>query len=104
MREDAIHPSPLNMQPSVIRKRAPKRSISQPWNGERKVCNTISNENVIWIAGSAPPVAVWNGLTNRVHTYCGLEIAIIATRPRPNWAQREGRAAGRGMVSVWDIG
>ncbi len=45
----------------------------------------MSTENVTWIAGSAAPVAAWNGATKSVQTYCGLEIDIIAIKPRPSW-------------------
>src|ERR1700733_13647087 len=45
-------------------------------------------ENVTCKAAGAAPSAPLSGLTNNVHTYCGLEIAIMQIRPRPNWPQR----------------
>ena len=44
----------------------------------------MSREKVICTEASEPPVVVWNGLTKSVHTYCGLEIAIMAISPRPS--------------------
>ena len=41
-------------------------SISQPCAGEKKVCRTISNENVIWMAGSVAPVVVWVDVSSGV--------------------------------------
>src|SRR5579872_2863800 len=43
---------------------------------------------VTWIAGSVTPSASWNGLVNNVHTYCGLEIDIIAIMPSTSCIQR----------------
>src|SRR5580698_10633634 len=103
MPDEVTQPRPLRTQPSVIRKRAPKRSISQPWNGDNQVCSTISSENVTWIAGNDPLVAFCNGLTKSVHTYCGEEMAIIATRPSTNWSQRDAMALGTVRVSVADM-
>jgi hypothetical protein len=34
--------------------------------------------NVTWIAGNVACRLSCNGRVNRVHTYCGLEIAVIA--------------------------
>jgi hypothetical protein len=64
--------------------RAPKRSISQPCAGEKKVCSTMSKEKVNWMAVRPAPVVVWKGLRKSVQTYCGLEIAIMAIRPSPS--------------------
>src|SRR5579864_565517 len=71
-----------------MRNLGPKRSTSQPCKGASQVCSTMSTENVIWIAGRPAPVAAWNGATNSVQTYCGLEIDIIAISPRLSWPQR----------------
>src|SRR5689334_432127 len=86
--EDRTQPSPLSAPPSAIRSFGPNLSISQPCAGESQVCSTIRIENVIWIAGSVAPVVVWKDLVNRVQTYCGEEIAIMAIRPSRSWIQR----------------
>ena len=71
----------MSKPPVAISRRGPKRSTSQPWNGEKNVCNTISRENVTWIAAGAASNAVPRGWVNRVQTYCGLEIAIMQISP-----------------------
>src|SRR5215813_3719936 len=68
--------------------------MSQPCSGASHVCSTISTEKVIWMAGSVAPVAAWNGATNRVHTYCGLEIDIMAIRPRASCPHLSAGIAG----------
>ena len=40
------------------------------------------------MAGRLAPSWSCSGLVNSVHTYCGLEIDIIAIRPSPSWIQR----------------
>src|SRR5450830_811213 len=66
--------------PMEIRRRAPKRSIRPPWNGEKKVCSTISIEKEICSSDKGKPILAERGLVNSVHTYCGLEIAIMQIR------------------------
>ena len=61
--------------------RGPKRSISQPWNGLKKVCSTTRMENVTWMAAAEALSALPSGLVNSVQTYCGLLIAIMQTKP-----------------------
>ncbi len=56
MRAEVTQPSPLSKQPTVISNFDPKRSTSQPCNGDNQVCSTISSEKVIWIAGRSAPV------------------------------------------------
>src|SRR6202030_1125417 len=86
---DSIHPSPVNAAPKAISAFGPNRSTSQPWAGENSVWRTINTENVICTVGSPAPVAAWNGLTNSVQTYCGLEMAIMTTRPSRSWTHLE---------------
>src|SRR5690349_7556605 len=86
--EDSTQPSPLSAAPSAISSCGPNLSISQPCAGDSQVCSTIRIENVIWIAGSDAPVVLWKDLVNRVQTYCGEEIAIMAIRPSKSWIQR----------------
>src|SRR4051812_36736564 len=74
---------PDSSPPRPISSFGPNRSTSQPWNGEKKVCRTISSENVT-------PSVVPSGLVNSVQTYCGLKMAIMQTRPSPSWTQRVG--------------
>ncbi len=63
----------------------------------------MSSEKVIWIAGRLAPVAAWNGATNNVHTYCGLEIDIMAIRPRTSWTHLvAGMAGATSRASVAD--
>ena len=57
----------------------------------------MSTEKVICTAGSAAPVAAWKGLTNSVQTYCGLEMAIMTTRPSRSWTRLVGEAAREGI-------
>src|SRR6185312_325629 len=85
---DSTQPNPESAQPAITSFCGPKRSTSQPCSGDSQVCSTIRIEMVTWMAARLPPVAVWNGFTNRVQTYCGLEIAIMATSPRVSWIQR----------------
>src|ERR1700684_4498688 len=92
-RAEAIHPRPVSAAPIATSALGPNRSTSQPSAGENSVCTTISTEKVICTVGSPAPVAAWNGLTNSVQTYCGLETAIMTTRPSRSWTHLE--AAGR---------
>jgi hypothetical protein len=80
-RAERTHPSPVSAAPTATSVLGPNRSTSHPCAGENNVCSTISSENVICTVGSSAPVAAWNGLTNSVQTYCGLEMAIMTTRP-----------------------
>jgi len=48
-------------------------------------------------------VVVWKGLTNKVQTYWGLEIAIMAIKPNPNCTHRDMRGAGAVIVSSVDM-
>ena len=41
----------------------------------------MSSENVIWISAKVVPSRWFSGPVNKVHTYCGLEIAIMAITP-----------------------
>src|SRR5258707_14560809 len=75
------------------------RSMRKPCNGDSHVCRTIRMEKVTWISARLPPVAVCSGLTNRVQTYCGLEIAIMATTPNANCSQRREPEAPVAMMS-----
>ncbi len=83
-----IHDRPDMKVPMAIRRRAPKRSIRLPWKGEKKVCSTISIEKVICSSDSGTPSLAVSGLVNKVHTYCGLEMAIMQIRPINSWNQR----------------
>ena len=65
-----------------------KRSISQPCTGEKKVWSTISIVKATCTAARLAPVVAWNGFTNSVQTYCGLEIVIMTRRPRASWIHR----------------
>src|SRR5207253_4972306 len=86
-----------------MRNFGPKRSTSQPCSGASQVWSTIRTENVIWIAGRLAPVAAWNGATNKVQTYCGLEIDIMAINPRASWTHLvAGKAAAASRGSVAD--
>src|SRR5580693_2014143 len=89
---ESTHPSPVSAAPTAISALGPNRSTSHPWAGENSVWRTISTENVICTVGSPAPVAAWSGLTNSVQTYCGLEMAIMTTRPSRSWTHLE--AAG----------
>ena len=59
----------------------PNRSTSTPCHGERNVWTTMRIENVIWSSASVEPSAAVSGCVNSAHTYCGLEIRIMQTRP-----------------------
>ena len=48
----------------------------------------MSNENVHCNSASVVPSFWLSGPVNSVHTYCGLEIAIMAIKPRTSWFQR----------------
>src|ERR1700712_131834 len=48
----------------------------------------MRSENVHCSSASAVPSFWLSGPVNKVHTYCGDEIAIIAIRPRTSWHQR----------------
>ncbi|MNS96853.1 hypothetical protein D3C86_1092040 [compost metagenome] len=89
----STHDSPASTVPAAISRRGPKRSIIAPWNGEKNVCSTISSENVTCNSESGTPSLAASGLVNRVQTYCGLEIAIMQTRPSNSCSQRV-RASG----------
>src|SRR5262249_21388287 len=92
--DESTQPNPDMIVPSAIRNRGPNLSTKNPCTGEEKVCRMITSEMVNWIAGRAAPVVVWNGLTNSVQTYCGLEIVIIAMKPNSNCSQRLDEIAG----------
>src|SRR5579864_2000084 len=79
---------PVSTVPIETSPRGPKRSVSDPWNGEENACSSTSSENVTCSSGSATPSFAMSGFVIRVHTYCGLEIVIMQTRPRPSWIQR----------------
>ena len=78
---ESTQPSPVSAAPRAISAFGPNRSTSHPWAGDNSVWRTIKTENVICTVGNPAPVAAWNGLTNSVQTYCGLEMAIMTTRP-----------------------
>ena len=48
----------------------------------------ISSETVHCSSASVVPSFWLSGPVNSVHTYCGLEIAIMAMTPRMSWFQR----------------
>src|SRR4029078_12123382 len=48
----------------------------------------ISSENVHCNSASVVRSFCLSGPVNSVHTYCGLEIAIMAIKPRTSWLQR----------------
>src|ERR1700761_4467117 len=80
--------TPASSVPIEISLRGPKRSISAPWNGEKNACRNTRIENVTCTSGSEMPSLAISGLVISVHTYCGLEIVIMQTRPRASWTQR----------------
>ena len=84
--------------PRPIRLRGPNRSTSQPCSGEKNVWSTISSENVTCNAAGDVASAAPIGLVNNAQTYCGLEIVIMKTGPRPSWAQRVELDAGVRLV------
>jgi hypothetical protein len=47
-------------------------------------------------------VLSWNGFTNSVQTYCGLEIDIIAIRPSNSWIHRVDEVAGTAVGAAID--
>ena len=55
--------------------------------------------NVTWIAAAEAPSEAPSGLVNSAQTYCGLEIAIMQTRPSRSWIQRVD-AAGTAMGAL----
>ena len=59
--------------------------------------------NVTCTPAAVAPSAAPSGLVNKVQTYCGLEIAIMQTRPRINCTHRvlaTGTAAGGRSVAL----
>src|SRR3954464_5409114 len=80
--------SPVSTEPMEIRRRGPKRSTTKPWKGERKVCSTIRMENVTCSVESVTPNCACIGLVKSVHTYWGLEMAIMQIRPYRSCIQR----------------
>src|ERR1700728_2842160 len=69
-------------------RRGPKRSTRYACSGEHQVCRMMSSENVHCNSASVVPSFWLSGPVNKVHTYCGDEIAIMAIKPRTNWHQR----------------
>src|ERR1700761_8653668 len=84
----SIQLTPASSVPIEISRRGPKRSISAPWHGEKKACRKTRIENVTCTSGSEMPSFAISGLVISVHTYCGLEIDIMQTRPRASCSQR----------------
>jgi hypothetical protein len=84
----STQPSPDSAPPAAISARGPNRSTSQPWNGEKNGCSTISSENVACNAAGLTASAAPSGFVNSAQTYCGLEIAIMQTSPRTSCTQR----------------
>src|SRR3569623_1016847 len=91
--------APVSSAPADSNRRGPKRSTRKPWNGDKKVCSTIRIENVTCSCDSVPPNSPSSGLVNSVHTYCGLEMAIMQIKPYTSCIQRLGAAddCGSGM-------
>ncbi|GAC1346023.1 MAG: hypothetical protein NVSMB18_27070 [Acetobacteraceae bacterium] len=58
--------------------------------------------NVTWIAAGPAPSEALSGLANSVHTYCGLEMAIMQMSPSRSWTHRVPtlRTARFGVVTV----
>ena len=81
MEDDAIQPAPLNSAPAPISNFGPSFSTRKPCTGDSQVCSTIRIVIVHWTSDRSAPVVFWNEGTNRVQTYCGLEITIMTMKP-----------------------
>ena len=62
--------------------------MRNPCSGESQVCRTIKEVIVHWTSERIEPVVFWNDGTNKVQTYCGLEIVIITMKPNNSCIQR----------------
>jgi hypothetical protein len=88
--------APVNTVPIDRRRRGPNLSTKYPWNGEKKVCNTIKIEKVICSSVRVTPSWPMMGFVNKAQTYCGLEIDIMQITPRANCTHLD----FRGLVKV----
>src|SRR3954466_13613912 len=91
----STHDNPVSTEPMEIRMRGPNRSTTKPWKGDRKVCSTMRIEKVTCKVESVVPNCACIGLVNKVHTYCGLEMAIMQTRPYTSCSHRLWRIPSR---------
>ena len=72
----------VRIAPADSNIRGPNLSIRKPWNGDRNVCATIRIAKVTCTSVSDALSKVVNSVVNKAHTYCGLEMAIMATTPK----------------------
>src|SRR6185437_10715186 len=96
-------PPPDIAATTEIKRRGTKRSTRYACIGEHQVCRMISSENVHCNSASVVPSFWLSGPVNSVHTYCGLEIAIMATRPRMSWLHRFQYHAGAAASLAADM-
>ena len=104
MEDDAIQPAPLNSAPAPISNFGPSFSTRKPCTGDNQVCSTIRIVIVHCTSESAAPVVFWNDGTNRVQTYCGLEITIMTMKPMMSWTQRVAAVSATPISMVSRVG
>ena len=88
MSPDPIQPSPTKIPPNMMMIRGLKRSTNAPSAGTSQVSTKMKAAKATWTAAKEAPRLLVSGVVNRVHAYCRLAIAIMATTAATNCHHR----------------